>query len=174
MPLHEVVREVSPHAGVAYVDWDEDVAGLARYEYLTERRLPGVAVARADLRDPEAVLADAEVQRVIFPGRRTCVVMAMVLHFTEPGLAAGVTAGYMRLLAPGSWLVATVGRNDDEARWEQVSAEWKARTGAPVFNYTRDEFTGLFAGLDPVFSPGPAGPHGDLYALGGVARTPSS
>lgn len=174
VPLHEIVRAVRPGASVAYVDVDEDVAGLATWQFLTHGKLDGISVTCRDLRDVPGVLGDAALQRVIFPGQPVAVVAGMVFHFMAPGQAAEAAAGYMHALAPGSLLIATVARNDDELRWGQVKAEYESRTGQPIWNYSRDEFAALFAGLEPVVAPGPAGAHGDLYAFGGAARKPGA
>lgn len=173
-PLHETARLLHETARVAYVDVDEDVAGLATWEYLTQRKLEGVSVTCADLRDVDGVLGDPGVQRVIFPGRPVVVVASMVFHFMAPEQAAEAAAGYMRALAPGSLLIATTARNDDPLRWGQVRDEWEQRTGQRIWNYTQDEFAVLFGGLEPEVLPGPAGPHGLLFALAGIGRKPGA
>ena len=63
---------------------------------------PGVAAAAADLRDPAAVLADPELRAVLDPAGPVCVILGAVLHFMDAGAARAVTAGYTRLMAPGS------------------------------------------------------------------------
>lgn len=174
VPVYEIARAADPRARVAYVDADEDVAGLATWEFLTQRKLQGISVTCADLRDVDRVLGDPDVQRVISPGEPVAVIASMVFHFMPPGQAAQAAAGYMRALAPGSLLIATVARDDDPGRWEQVRSEWEGRTGQRIWNYTQGEFAALFSGLEPVAPPGTAGPHGLLYALGGTGRKPGA
>jgi hypothetical protein len=174
VPLHETARAVNAAASVAYVDVDEDVAGLATWEYLTSGKLEGISVTCADLRDVTGVLRDERLRLVIFPGQPVAVVASMVFHFMAPEQAAAAAAGYMRALAPGSLLIATTARNDDALRWGQVRDEWEQRTGQRIWNYTQDEFAALFGGLEPEVLPGPAGPHGLLYALAGTGRKPGA
>ncbi len=135
------------------------------------QKAQGVSVTRADLCAPAAVLAAPGVREVIDPAELACVIAAMVLHFMPPDEAAGVAAGYMRRLAPGSVLVVTAGRNEDPDRWEQVRAEWEAVTAIPLYNFSRAEFAALFADLEFIAAPGPvAGPRGAVYGLGGTGR----
>jgi len=47
--------------------------------------------------------------------RPVCVILGAVLHFLDADAARIVTAGYARLMAPGSCLVISVASFDDEA-----------------------------------------------------------
>ncbi len=60
------------------------------------------------------MLADPELRAVIDPARPVCVILGAVLHFIDAGAARAVTAGYARLMAPGSCLVISVASFDDE------------------------------------------------------------
>ena len=68
----------------------------------------GVRAVSADLRDPAAVLAHPELRAVIDPARPACIILGAVLHFLDADAARAVTAGYARLMAPGSCLVISV------------------------------------------------------------------
>ena len=120
---HEVARAVNPAARVAYVDIDPVVLSHARALLATS---DGVAAVAADLRDPAAVLADPQLRAVIDPAEPVCVILAAVLHFLDADAARQVTAGYARLIAPGSCLAVSVVCYDDEALGKRLAAEYTA------------------------------------------------
>ena len=154
-------RSTRPHGkpcrrpGSPYVDIDAVVLSLAR-ALLTSR--DGVTAVAADLRDPGAVLADPELRAVIDPARPACVILGAVLHFLDADTARTVTAGYARLMAPGSCLVISVASFDDESQGKQLAEEY---TAAAWHNHTPADITSFFAGLELV---GPGHPHFHLLA----------
>lgn len=99
-----------------------------------------------------------------------------------PGKAARVTAGYARLLAPGSYIAVSVLRIDDPAMWRDLG---EAVAGLGLHNFTHGEIAGLLGGLEfvepgvaPVLHlrPGwksvPAVPPGPAYVARGIGRKP--
>ena len=128
--VHQAARTVLPAARVAYVDIDPVVLSHARALLATS---DGVSAVAADLRDPGAVLADPELRAVIDPARPVCVILGAVLHFLDADAARAVTAGYARLMAPGSCLVISVASVDDEGLGKQLAAEY---TAAAWHNHT--------------------------------------
>jgi hypothetical protein len=103
--VHEVVREVSPEARVAYVDYDPVVVSHARV-LLTE---PDRSIAvRGDLRDPAALLADHEIRDYLDLGRPVAVILLAILHFiSDEDDPAGIIATIRDAIAPGSYLVVS-------------------------------------------------------------------
>jgi O-methyltransferase involved in polyketide biosynthesis len=137
---------------------------------------PAVA---ADLRDPAAVLADQDLRAVINPAEPVCVILGAVLHFLDADAAREVTAGYTRLIAPGSYVVISCAVYDDEALARKLAAEY---TAGQFVNHTREDVTSFFTGLDLV-GPGvteaqtwrawlsqPVLRHREGHVLAGVAR----
>ena len=173
---HQAARTVLPTARVAYVDIDPVVLSHARALLATS---DGVSAVAADLRDPGAVLADPELRAVIDPARPVCVIFGAVLHFLDAGAARAVTAGYARLMAPGSYLVISVASVDDEGLGKQLAAEY---TAAAWRNHTPADVTSFFAGLELVgpgvteaqtwraWMPQPVLRHREGHVLAGVAR----
>jgi O-methyltransferase involved in polyketide biosynthesis len=142
---------------------------------------PGVAVVETDLRDPASVLADPELQAVIDPAEPVCVILGAVLHFLDAGTAREVTAGWARLIAPGSCLVISCATYDDEALAKRLAEEY---TPARMRNHTREDVESFFAGLELV-GPGiseaqtwrpwqlePVFRRRDGHVLAGVGRVP--
>ena len=175
-PVHQAVREVMPTARVAYVDIDPVVLSHARALLATR---DGVTAVAADLRDPEAVFADPELREVIDPAWPVCVVLGAVLHFMDADAARAVTAGYARLMVPGSCLVISVASYDDEGLAKQLAQEY---TAVEWHNHPAADVTSFFAGLEMVgpgvtealtwrpWMTGPVFRHREGHVLAGVAR----
>ena len=173
--VHQTARAVLPGARVAYVDRDPMVLSHARALLAA----PGVAAVAADLRDPATVLADPELRAVLDPAEPVCVILGAVLHFMDADAARAVTAGYARLIAPGSCLVISVARFNDEGLGKQLAKEY---TAAAWHNHPPADFTSFFAGLElagpgvteaqtwRAWMPQPVMRHRGGHVLAGVAR----
>ena len=174
--VHEAAREAMPAARVAYVDIDAIVLAHARALLATS---DGVIAVAADLRDPGAVLADPDLRAVIDLTRPVYVILGAVLHFLNADAARMVTAGYARLIAPGSCLVISVASFDDETLGKQLAEEY---TAAAWHNHTPADITSFFVGLELVgpgvteaqtwraWMPQPVLRHREGHVLAGVAR----
>jgi hypothetical protein len=184
--LHETARVVNPAARCVYVDSDPMVLTHSRAMRARVRRgddfepAEGVAVAEADLREPGKVLANPEVLAVIDPAEPACVILGLVLGLMPARQAREVVTAYADLIAPGSYVVISCVRCDDEALWKQLS---EAYTSADVYNHAPGEVESFLEGLELV-PPGfvaaqswrggwhdvPAAAPGPVYVLGAVAR----
>ncbi len=179
-PVHQAARAVLPAARVAYVDIDPVVLSHARALLTSD---DGVTAVAADLRDPAAVLAHPELRAVIDPARPVCIVLGAILHFLDADAARAVTAGYARLMAPGSCLIISVARYDDEMLGKRLSAEY---TAATWHNHSPADVVSFFAELELVgpgvteaqtwraWMPEPVMRHRDGHVLAGVARKPQA
>jgi hypothetical protein len=108
---HEMARRVVRDARVAYVDVDP--VAVAHGELLLGEGA-GVSVSRADMRDPEAVLSAPAVTEVLDLSRPVAVLMCSVLqHVPDADDPAGVVAGYLSHVVPGSALVVSHLSGDD-------------------------------------------------------------
>ena len=169
-----------PQARVAYVDIDPSVIAHVRAAAHVEDWAEGIAVTEADLTDPAAVLKDPALRAVIDPAEPVCPVLGLVLSLMPAWQAREVVAGYADLVAPGSCVVISCARCDDEALWKQLSV---AYTAADIYNHSPAEVAGFLAGLELV-PPGlvaaqswrggwhdvPTAPPGPVCVLGGVAQ----
>ena len=172
--VHEAVREVNPDARVCYVDIDP-VAVLHGKELLA--RGAGLAAVRADLTEPDTVLADPQVRAVIDVSEPVAVIMAAVLHFLSADSAAAICARYMSRAAPGSWLIVSTGHYEDR---ELAGRLQQTATHTQFWNHDAADLASMLAGLEPI-GPGVcearrwiAGTGGEpvgkpVYALAGVA-----
>jgi hypothetical protein len=174
--VHRAARAVLPAARVVYVDIDPVVLCHARALLATG---DGVAAVDADLRDPGAVLGHQDLRAVITPARPACVILGAVLHFLAPDAARAVTAGYASLLAPGSCLVISCARFEDEQLAKQLAEEY---TPATWYNHSPADIAEFFDGLE-LAGPGvtearawpkrpPEADHRNGHVLAGVGRVP--
>jgi hypothetical protein len=174
---HETAQSVNPGARVAYVDNDPVAVSHARFLLARD---PGVVAVPADMRAPETILSAPALNGLINLADPVGVLLVAVLHFLTPAAAARVTASVMAAMAPGSYLVLSVG----QAGPGEVSAVHRAYTAARLHHHTRADVEGYFQGLDLLppgvtdvaswGQPAIAGQHGGGQAtvLGGVARKP--
>lgn len=175
---HESAQAVNPGAMVVYLDSDPVVVSHARA--LVSKGNPGVSVVKADLRDPDAVLASPGIDT----SRPLCLILAAVLHLMDAESARKVAAGYVSRLAPGSYVIITMARYDDPVLAERIVSEYSAASS--FFNHAVADAASFFSGLDLIEPglvsgktwrggmPDPGLPHGAVYALVGVGRKPLS
>jgi SAM-dependent methyltransferase len=174
---HDIAQGVNPEARVAYVDNDPVVISHAR---ALLARSPGVIAVPGDMRRPGRILADGGLAGLIDLAAPACVIMSGVLHFVDPGTAREVAASFARALAPGSYLIISVGSGNPSEGENFTSAY----TAAQVWIHPLEEILTFFDGLDLV-PPGVVAVRcwaGDSAALdlkprsatflGGVARKP--
>jgi SAM-dependent methyltransferase len=140
--VHEIARTVRPDARVVYVDNDPVVIAHARALLARDER---TAVAEADLRDPAAVLGDAEVNALIDFGRPVCVLFVAALHFvTDEEDPAGLLGRYRDAVAPGSCLVVSHAAIEEQ-RNRDVGTAYRSAS-APFAARTRDQVTAFLDG----------------------------
>jgi hypothetical protein len=99
---HEVVGKVHPDARVVYVDNDPMV------ELHSQAILDAdgaVSVLHADLREPEAILGNPALRRLLDPAQPTGLLMTGVMNFvSDDSDPWGLVARYVRAMGPGSYL----------------------------------------------------------------------
>jgi O-methyltransferase involved in polyketide biosynthesis len=139
---HQTAQAVTPGAHVAYVDIDAVV--LAHLRALAAQGNPDVTVIDGDVREV-AVILDA-----IGPGidltRPACLSMGALLHFFPPDDARDLVARYAAALAPGSYVVLSVGRADGDEE-SRGFGTYSSAGAAQVYNHSVAEFTGFFGPL---------------------------
>jgi hypothetical protein len=180
--VHEVAQDIAPGSRVVYVDNDDVAVAHSR---LMLQDTPDATIIKADLREPDKILADLETQLLLDFGQPVAVLLVAVLHFIpDDTQAAGILATLRSALAPGSYLVICHNCQDEQpglaSSFETV---YNSRVTAQLRFRTRDEITRLCDGftlLDPglVWIPqwrpdSPDDVPGDpekYWALVGVAR----
>jgi len=182
--LHEAVQAINPVARVVYTDSDPLVLAHAR-ALLTSRPEGRTAYLDADLRDPERILAAADLRDTIDLSQPVALCLIAVVHFLRP--ADDPHAIVRRLLDPlpaGSYLVFSHATADANPAVEEAAAGYRAR-GVPFHPRSRAEVAGFADGLELV-EPGlvmvdrwrssdPGGQHEpeQVSCYGAVARKPT-
>jgi hypothetical protein len=151
---HEVAQAIDPKARVVYADNDPLV--LAHARALLVGAPEGVtAYLDADLRDPDTILADADLHRTLDLTQPVGLLLVAILHFLSDEDDPYAIAGRLvAALAPGSYLVASHATKDLLPP-DIIAHADAANTESKINLRFRDraEFTRFFTGLDLV-SPG--------------------
>jgi O-methyltransferase involved in polyketide biosynthesis len=175
---HGSAQAVIAEPHVAYVD--NDAVVLAHLRALAAKGNPGVTVVAGDVREVAATL-DA-VAAGIDLSRPACLLIGALLHFFPPHAARDLAATYVAALAPGSYVVLSVGRGDGDAA-DQGFAAYSSGGAARSYNHSVPDFTSFFGDLTLVAPgiidarewrplPGEEGPFPPRsgYTIAGVAR----
>jgi uncharacterized SAM-dependent methyltransferase len=145
--VHETARVSVPDARVAYVDNDPLVVAHARALLATDDL---VTVVNGDVRGYEAILSAPKLGALIDPARPVCVLFVSMLHFMAAHEADAVVAAFRQWMAPGSYLVISVGHENDRSspRREQVQAAYGR--GAVLTGRSATEIAAYFGDFDLV------------------------
>ncbi|MFI7542326.1 SAM-dependent methyltransferase [Actinoplanes sp. NPDC049599] len=148
---HEVAQRHAPESRIVYVDNDPLVMVHAR-ALLDSSPGGRTAYLQADLNDPESILADPVLHDTLDLKQPVGLMLIAVLHFIHGhGAAEPIVRRLLDALPPGSYLVAThatsdFGTPEQQALYQQLIAQGKS----DVWTRGREEFAGLFAGLELV------------------------
>jgi S-adenosyl methyltransferase len=126
--VHEIAQSIAPDARVVYVDNDPMVVTHSRALLAGDNT---VAI-QADLRDPDAILSDPEVRKLIDFDRPIALLLLAILHFIPDDQdPAGIVARFRDALPPGSYLAISHATTDIPARTDMTPAQM-AEMGAKV------------------------------------------
>jgi hypothetical protein len=145
LAIHEAAEAETASPVVAYVDRDQVAVRHSRA--LLAQGRDGVVAVQADMRDPAAILHDERVRGAGFDlGAPACVILACVLHFVPADEARQIVAGFAAALAPGSYLIGSVGfaRGDNGAGFART---YNAQHGPRIYGHSWAEITGFFDGF---------------------------
>lgn len=149
--VHEVAHAVDPAARVVYVD--HDPVAVAHSQTVL-RDVPGAAIATADLREPAAILASAEVAELLDLQRPVALLLVAVLHFVEDADDPFAAVAELRdALPPGSLVALSHASYDGlPVPREQAGSAVDVYRSVhnPLVMRTREETARFFEGLDLV------------------------
>jgi O-methyltransferase involved in polyketide biosynthesis len=174
---HRSAGSVIAEPRVAYVD--NDAVVLAHLRALAAHGNSGVTVIASDVREVAATLE--AVSAATDQSQPACLLMGALLHFFPADAARDLVAGYVAALAPGSYVVLSVGRGDGDAANQGFRAY--SSGGNQSYNHSVADFTSFFGDLTLVPpgivdarqwhpDPGEEGPFPPRsgYTIAGVAR----
>jgi O-methyltransferase involved in polyketide biosynthesis len=109
------------------------------------------AVVRADLREPDSVLVQPEVRRMLDSDQPVAVLMVAVLHFVpDEADPAGLVARFRDAVPPGSHLALSHATAGEQAGRAAEHRSLYQRTATPMTMRTREQIVALFDGFEPV------------------------
>jgi hypothetical protein len=184
--VHQVAQAAAPGSRVVYVDNDDVAVAHSRLILADD---PDATVIKADLRQPENILADPSVQLLLDFTRPVGLLLVAVLHFL-PGddQVREILATLRGALAPGSYLVIShTCRDADPVLAQQHEKVYTSRVDTTFRMRTREQIARLFDGFTlaepglvwvPEWRPqSPADVPGNpqkYWILGGAARLDAS
>jgi len=181
--VHDVAQEIAPSSRVLYVDHDPIVLVHAR-ALMAGAPEGRVAFIQADLREPEAILADPAVAATLDLERPVGLVLVGVMHhLRDDDDPRRIVATLVDALAPGSYLVLSQTTPDFDPSAMAALAAASEQGGIANVPRSLADTERFFAGLELVepglvpmatWRPDPDAdqdPRG-VYAYGGVARKP--
>jgi O-methyltransferase involved in polyketide biosynthesis len=142
---HETAREVLQEARVAYVDNDPIV--LSHLHALLVAGNPGVIAVDGDVRDVSGILT--QVSDGIDLSAPVCLIMGALLHFFSARAARDLVAKYVEALAPGSYVVLTMGLASG-ARADRFFRLYMADGPARLYQHSAADFASFFGPLEMV------------------------
>jgi S-adenosyl methyltransferase len=126
--VHEIAQSIAPDARVVYVDNDPMVVTHSRALLAGDNTI----AIQADLRDPDAILSDPEVRKLIDFDRPIALLLLAILHFIPDDQdPAGIVARFRDALPPGSYLAISHATKDIPTRPDMTPAQM-ADMGAKV------------------------------------------
>lgn len=148
--VHEIAQSVHEGARVVYVDNDPVVTSHGRALLALDDEQ--TAVVQADMREPDAVLGDPAVTKMLDFGRPLCVLFVAVLHFVpDEQDPAGLVRRYRDALPPGSHVILSHAAVEEQ-RNVRVGDAYRSAS-APFVARTREQVTSFLDGLE-ILDPG--------------------
>ncbi|GAA0360625.1 SAM-dependent methyltransferase [Microbispora corallina] len=146
--VHEVAAEVDPGTRVVYVDNDPVV--LTHSRALLSNATNTVTV-RGDLRDPEDILTNPELEALLDFSEPVAVLLVAVLHFLPDSDKPGDLIRRLRDGLPeGSYLVMSHVTAEERAGAAHLGASVYSRASAAVTLRSRARISELFDGFELV------------------------
>jgi O-methyltransferase involved in polyketide biosynthesis len=150
--VHEIAQRSNRDAHVVYVDL-EPIAVTHSNTILAGN--DGATAIHADLRRPDEVLEHPDTKAMLDLDRPVALIAAGVLQYiSDADDPAGIVAGYVARLAPGSYVAMSHPSQDDLTRERRAGTAAVGtvynRTDTPFTYRTKAEFEALFTGLSLV------------------------
>jgi S-adenosyl methyltransferase len=142
--VHDAARAVIPDARFAYVDFDPSAVLHAQ---VLLRKTEGLVSILADLTDSETVLSHPDTARVLDLNRPVGIIIGGVAHFLSAPRMREVAARYLSRVQPGSWLIISAGRAENEEVNTKLQPVY---TAAETFRHSHEDFASFFDGTDIV------------------------
>ena len=151
--VHEIAQQTAPDARIVYVDYDPVVVSHAQALLATA---PTVTVIHDDLRNPDKILADPALRKLIDFTQPVAILLVAILHFIADDEHPYQIADTLKAaMPPGSYLVLSHITSDQIP--EETSRKAQSvyeRATAPVFPRSRAAIQHFLDGLETGSEPG--------------------
>ena len=148
--VHEVAQKADPSARVLYVDIDPVAVSHSRVILEGNDR---AAAIQADVREPDTILADPQVRRLLDFPEPVAVLLAGVLHFvSDEDDPAGIVRRFGEAVVPGSYAVISHATADGQPDEVIQAQRLSSRTSTEIFLRSRSQVLEQFDGftlIDP-------------------------
>jgi O-methyltransferase involved in polyketide biosynthesis len=147
--VHAIAHRGAAESRIAYIDNDPMV--IAHANMLLNNH-PNVAVVCADLRDPDGIIANPELRRLIKLDEPVAILLVAVLHFIRDSEnRAGIVGRLKSSMPAGSYLVVSH-VTDDQVPQETAGLvrELYEETSAPGVTRCRRAIAEFFDGLEMI------------------------
>jgi hypothetical protein len=154
--VHEIAQRAAPDCRVVYVD--RDPVAVAHSELMLAHN-DRAAVVRADMRDPDAILASPAARRLLNLDEPVGVLMLLMLHWVpDESDPLGLMASYRDPLAVGSYLAIThvTGDNQGDGLTEATGVIERSKSVDQVTLRSRAEIRPMFGDFE-LIEPGLVG-----------------
>jgi hypothetical protein len=175
--VHELARQVHPHAKVVYVDNDPIVMAHNR---ALRAKVDGVITVQHDAREPDTIIRDPAVRQLIDFNQPVGLLFIAVLHFVRRDLAADALTRFRQSVPSGSYIAISTACTDgmNPAVISKVESVYQ-NAAAQIFFRTGAQIEQLFEGLELV-EPGLKDitkwrvdePTPEIHVTAGIGRKP--
>nr|WP_269476310.1 SAM-dependent methyltransferase [Phytohabitans suffuscus] len=150
--VHEIAQAAIPDARVVYVDIDPEAVSES-LDLLDGNQF--ATAIRADVRQPQAILDNPQVRKLLDFDQPIAVLLVAVLHFVEETDEACDIIGTLRsTMVPGSHLVIAHATVDelvfDERELKKTQEVYRRQTATPLTPRKKSDVTRLFDGFELV------------------------
>lgn len=148
--VHEVAQAANPDVKVVYVDIEPVAVAHGRRMLADNDR---ATVIRADLRQPEDLLARTELTDVLDLSRPLAVLMIAVLHFLpDADRPRDVVRDYREQIVPGSFIALSHAADDEALPTEQATMveDYQKSTEVPFVHRGPDVLADWLHGMELV------------------------
>ncbi|HEY2947478.1 MAG TPA: SAM-dependent methyltransferase [Micromonosporaceae bacterium] len=143
--VHEVAQDAAPDSRVIYVDIDPVAVEHSRAILEGNER---TGVLRADVREPDRILADAYALKLLDFGQPVAVLLAGVLHFVPDADDPATIVGTLReAVVDGSYLLISHATADEQPAEVIEAQRLSARTATEIHLRSRSEIAAYFDGF---------------------------
>ena len=179
---HEVAQEVAPESRVLYVDHDPIVLAHGR-ALMTSASQGQTEFLMADLREPEAILADPVLPKVLDLGQPVALMLvAILMYFRDSEDPQRMVSTLFDALPSGSYMAITHPTADFDAAGFNAASAAAEHAGITLVSRSKADIEQFFSGLEivepgvvPVMAWHADSPPEDpdaAYYWAGVARKP--